>query len=150
MPQSLACNCIHLVFSTKNRERRLYTEVQPLLFAVLANLIQDQKGFVHKVGGSADHVHLAFELHPTSSLSTLVQVLKSESSKWMKQQSGSSESFAWQKGYGAFSVGPNHLEALKQYIEHQDTHHHEVSFQDEFRRLCEQHGLELDERYVWE
>ena len=150
MPQSLVSNCIHLVFSTKNREARLTSELRPPLFAVLANLVKDQKGFIHKVGGVDDHVHLAFQLHPTVALSKMVQVVKSESSKWIKEQLGSSKDFAWQKGYGAFSVGKSQEVDLIQYVENQERHHKRESFEDEFRGLCDRYGIEIDERYVWE
>jgi REP element-mobilizing transposase RayT len=150
MPQSLVSNTIHLVFSTKNREARLYQNLRPNLFAVLATLLQDQKCFVHKIGGVDDHVHLAFDLHQTIAISTLVQVVKSESSKWVKEQPGVRKDFAWQKGYGAFSVGKSQVAALVRYVTNQEKHHRRASFQDEFRGLCEKYGIEIDERYVWD
>ena len=83
----------------------------------------------------------------TLAISGLIQELKRESSKWVKQQS---PSFYWQAGYGAFSVSPSHADALVEYIENQEEHHRRESFQDEFRRLCEKYGIELDERYAWD
>lgn len=125
-------------------------EIQPKAHAVLATLLQDQHCFVHIIGGVEDHVHLAFELHPTKPLSTVIQVIKSESSKWMKEQPGTPRSFSWQKGYGAFSVGRSQVDSLIHYIANQKGHHHQRTFQEEFRGFCEKYGIELDERYVWD
>jgi putative transposase len=80
----------------------------------------------------------------------LIRELKQESSKWTKEQDRTLVEFAWQNGYGAFSVSPSHVDALKHYIENQEEHHGAESFQDEYRRLCAKYGLEIDERYVWD
>jgi REP element-mobilizing transposase RayT len=102
------------------------------------------------VGGVADHVHLAVRLNRTLSVSELVEQLKSGSSKWLKTQSSGLSKFAWQRGYGAFSVGPADLEALVQYIDGQEAHHRKRSFQEEFRAFLKRYGMECDERYVWD
>lgn len=89
-------------------------------------------------------------LSRTVTVAKLVEDLKTSSSKWLKTQSPSLTSFAWQSGYGAFSVGPSDLPALRRYIEDQEKHHQKVSFQDEFRILLKKYGVEHDERYMWD
>ena len=89
-------------------------------------------------------------LGKTLDVSTLIRELKRDSSKWIKEQNPRLADFHWQNGYGAFSVSPSHVPALKQYIADQETHHRKESFQDEFRRLCKKYGAAIDERYVWD
>jgi hypothetical protein len=68
----------------------------------------------------------------------------------VKTESPELSDFHWQAGYGAFSISPSHVEALKQYIANQEQHHRRETFQDEFRRLCKKYGVPIDERYVWD
>jgi hypothetical protein len=80
----------------------------------------------------------------------VVQEAKAETSKWLKRQLSAGRDFAWQAGYGAFSVSASLVEDVKKYIQNQQQHHQRMSFQDEFRELCRRHGLELDEQYAWD
>ncbi|CAN5426582.1 IS200/IS605 family transposase [soil metagenome] len=147
MPQSLANVVLHLVFSTKNRQPVLTTvfcnELHPYLTGALTNLgctpIQ--------VGGVEDHVHLLFRMTRTKSIAEVAENLKTGSSKWLKTKG--IPGFAWQSGYGVFSVGSNDLDAAA-YVRNQPAHHARVSFQDGFRLLLQESGLEFDERYVWD
>ncbi len=102
------------------------------------------------VGGVEDHVHILCRLGKSIEVATLLRELKRESSKWVKSQETTLQSFQWQAGYGAFSISPAHVSALKEYIQNQEEHHRGESFQDEFRRLCQKYGVEIDERYVWD
>ena len=94
-----------------------------------------------RVGGVADHVHILCRLGRTIAVADLIKELKRESSKWIKTKAQVVEDFYWQNGYGAFSISPAHVEAVRAYT---------VTFQDEFRRLLTKYGLEWDERYVWD
>jgi len=102
------------------------------------------------IGGVEDHVHILSRLGKQTAVSDLVRELKRDSSKWVKTQRTDLSRFGWQDGYGAFSVGPSHVEDLKRYIATQAEHHRQESFQDEFRRVCAKYGVEIDERYVWD
>ena len=101
-------------------------------------------------GGTGDHVHLAVRLTYTLTLAQLVETTKTTSSKWLKTQVNELTDFAWQRGYGAFSVGPADLEALCHYIDHQEEHHRTQTLQDEYRAFLNKYGIEYDERYVWD
>ena len=105
---------------------------------------------VLRVGGVADHVHILCRLSKSIAVAYLVQELKRQSSKWIKTKGLLLEDFYWQKGYGAFSISPGHVEALREYIATQEEHHHAETFQTELRRLLTKYGVEWDERYVWE
>jgi REP element-mobilizing transposase RayT len=150
MPQSLAKNLIHLVFSTKHREPLLADAVRPALQAYLATVFKNLQSPVLALNSVADHVHILFSLHRTVALSTVVEDAKKSSSKWLKTQSPDLASFAWQAGYGAFSVSESAVETVTRYIDTQAEHHRKVTFQDEFRAFLTKHNLEYDERYLWE
>lgn len=150
MPQSLSFVLVHVIFSVKDRKPFLHDEVRPALFAYLATVAREEGCECFRVGGVEDHVHLAVRLGRTVTLAKLVEDLKTSSSKWLKTQSTALAAFAWQRGYGAFSVGPSDLDALLKYIDAQEAHHRKLSFQEEFRALLKKYGVEWDERYVWD
>ncbi len=150
MPQSLALVIVHLVFSTKNRAALIPNSLQPSLHAYLATVARNLGCDCHRVGGVADHVHLALALPRTLTIADLVEGLKTATSKWLKTQSPDLTEFAWQRGYGAFSVGPDNLPALCSYIDDQVAHHRNRSFQDEYRAFLTHYKIDFDERYVWD
>jgi putative transposase len=150
MPQSLSFILIHLIFSTKDRAPILEPSVRPDLHAYLATVSRDLDCECYRVGGVADHVHLALRLSRTVTVAKVVEELKTSSSRWLKTEARELAEFAWQRGYGAFSVSPSHLEALLTYIDSQEEHHRERSFQDEYRAFLKKYGISYDERYVWD
>jgi REP element-mobilizing transposase RayT len=150
MPQSLAFLLVHVVFSTKGRAPVLDPSVRPALYAYLATVAQGAGCQCLQVGGVADHVHLALRLSRTVTTAKLVEVLKTSSSRWLKGQSPALADFAWQRGYGAFSVSPRDLDALRRYLENQEEHHLGREFQEEYRGLLTGHGVDFDERFVWD
>jgi len=150
MPQSLSHVLVHLVFSTKDRRPCLDAEVRHALYAYLAGVAAKVNCECYRVGGIADHVHLAIRLSRTICVAEMVEELKSSSSRWLKTESPALSKFAWQKGYGAFSVGPSDLNALIEYIDTQEDHHRKRDFQAEYRALLKKYGIECDERYMWD
>ena len=151
MPQSLAQIYVHVVFSTKGRHPWLEDrKIRELVHNHLGSACNTLGCPILQVGGVADHVHILCRLGRTASVATLVQELKRDSSQWAKQQGPKLSDFYWQAGYGAFSISPGHVEAIRHYIEIQEEHHLRETFQDEFRRLLKKYGLEWDERYVWD
>ena len=148
MPQSLARNVIHLIFSTKNRDPFIVPFFRGGLFAYLAGSLNNIGCPAIEVGGVGDHVHLLFVLSRTLSLSKTVEEVKKGSSKWMKEKG--EPKFYWQSGYGAFSVSASNEEKVAAYISNQEEHHRIVTFQDEFRAFLQKHKVEWDEKYVWD
>jgi len=150
MAQSLAQLLIHLVFSTKNREEFLKDDSRDDLHAYIGGIVENHRGTLLKAGSVADHIHLLLAQPRTCSVSDLTQAIKIGSSTWLKTKCADNANFHWQSGYGAFSISPTHRTVLEKYIAGQAEHHQRVTFQDEFRRLLNQHGIQFDERYVWD
>ena len=151
MAQSLAKILVHTVFSTKDRrpflrDKPLRDELHNYLGGILAN--HDCQPII--IGGVEDHVHILSTLSRTMAASEMVKEVKRGSSLWLKTKSPDLHDFAWQSGYGIFSVGHSQVEDVRNYIAGQEEHHRKVSFQDEFRKLLERYKIEFDERYVWD
>jgi putative transposase len=136
MPQSLLQIYLHLVFSTKNRARLFQNHAfRENTHAYLAGTCLNFDCPALIVGGVEDHVHILCKLGKTMSVSILIRELKRQSSKWVKERSPNLTDFYWQQGYGAFSISPSHLDALKTYIANQEQRHKSETFQDESIRL---------------
>lgn len=150
MPQSLAHILIHLVFATKDRTPWLTPDIRPGTHAFLAGVARRAGCECLRVGGVADHVHLAIRLSRTITVADLVEDLKTASSRWVKTQSPHCAAFAWQRGYGVFSTGPADAHALLAYIDSQEEHHRTRTFQEEYRKFLTQYGIPYDERHVWD
>jgi REP element-mobilizing transposase RayT len=120
------------------------------MHAYLATICRDLgSGFV-QVGGVSDHVHIVTTLPRTLSQAQLIEQIKKTSSKWMKALDPKYRGFFWQRGYGAFSVSPSQVDDVLKYIDSQSEHHRTRSFQEEYRQLLRKHGVDFDERYVWD
>ena len=150
MAQSLAKILLHTVFSTKERrhffrDELLREELHRYLGGILTNL--GCQPLI--IGGVEDHVHLALTLPRTLTQSDLVKELKTSSNHWLEKQSASFTAFAWQRGYGIFSIGKSQLQALVDYIDSQEKHHRVKTFQEDFRAMLDKYGAEYDEAYVW-
>jgi REP element-mobilizing transposase RayT len=151
MRQSLARVVLHVIFSTKNRVSFLKDqELRARLHAYMAGVLQAIRCEPILIGGVKDHVHILCNLSCTSTIAGLVEEAKKSPSKWMKEQGLAFTDFYWQGRYGVFSVSQSNVKQVRAYIATQEEHHREVSFQDEFRVLCKRHGVEIDERYVWD
>ena len=150
MSRSFSSVHVHLVFSTKDRrpflrEPGLRSEIHRYLGGVSKTL--DCQPLI--IGGVADHVHILAGLGKTRSQADWVRELKKVSSTWIKEREPKLADFAWQGGYGAFSVDKSTIEQVRHYIARQEEHHRARTFQDEFRDLLRDHEIEWDERYIW-
>jgi putative transposase len=151
VPQSLAKVLVHLVWSTKNRYPFLTDkEIREELQAYLGGTCNALDCPVLIVGGISDHVHILCSLSRNLSVAKLVGELKRGSSKWIKTKGRMLSKFAWQNGYGAFSVGQTEVERVKGYIAGQEEHHRKKTFQDEYRAFLKEYEIEYDDRYVWD
>ena len=132
MSQSLSKVYIHITFSTKNRQ----------------NLIDDSiKASLHE---HKNHIHVLCILSRKVAQMKLLEEIKKRSSKWVKTKGKSYSNFYWQDGYGIFSINPTETDKFIDYIQNQDKHHKQMSFQDEFRAFLIKYKVEYDERYVWD
>ncbi len=151
MPQSLSKVLVHIVFSTKNRYPFLSEKNnRDEMHAYLGGTCNKLGCSVIIVGGASDHVHILCGLSRSYSIAEVVGDIKRSSSKWIKTKGGILKKFSWQNGYGVFSVGQSELHRVKTYIENQEGHHREKSFQDELRLFFDTYGIEYDEKYVWD
>lgn len=150
MAQSLSNLLLHIVYSTKNREPFIDAARETELFKYLATACRSMNCPIHAISGSDDHVHVCCSLARTTTISELIQHIKQDSSRWLKLQGEAYTEFAWQNGYGAFSIGQSQLDDLRRYIANQREHHRRESFQDELRALLARYEVPFDERYVWD
>ena len=149
MASSLVKIDVHLMFHIKSTGVTMRDEDLPRIFSYIAGIANGIGGTSFAVGGTNDHVHILASLPKTMSVVNFVRTIKSESSKWMKSLDVSYSSFAWQDGYGAFSVSPSVLPKTVKYIKTQAEHHRRRSFADEYRALLVASGVEFDERYAF-
>ena len=147
MSHSYAQNHVHLVFSTKGRQKLIAKALQRQLWAYIAGICKSYDMLVFAIRGLDDHVHALFRLPPTITLARAVSLLKSNSSRWMSEQG---TKFSWQKGYGAFSVSSSNITAVTRYIDNQEVHHRKRTFEQEFLALLNRHGVRYDPKTVFD
>ena len=148
MPSTHLSLHFHIIFSTKDRQPFIVEEWRARLHEYLGGLVRNADGIPEAIGGSADHVHMLAGLPATKALSPFVQDIKQTSSRWIHQTMGVKK-FAWQQGYGAFTVSVSNCSAVKQYIANQIEHHRKKSFQEEYIEFLKRHGVDYDDRYLW-
>ncbi len=148
MPSTHLSLHYHFIFSTKDREPWLAPTPRVRVHEYLGGVIRGLNGVPYAVGGTGDHVHVFAGLRATHCLADVMRELKSESSRWIHQELGL-HGFAWQEGYGAFTVSAAHLEQVRAYVLGQEEHHRGATFQDEYVAMLQRGLVEYDERYLW-
>jgi len=141
---------MHCVFSTKDRHKTMSPQLQERLWPYLGGIARKNGIKALEIGGVEDHVHLLLSLPATMGVAKAMQLLKGGSSKWVHDNLPRLMAFAWQDGYGAFSIGKSQVEDTVDYIRSQTTHHRRVTFQEEFLAFLKKHEIEYDERYIWD
>ena len=146
MSHSYSQNVLHVVFSTKDRRKAIPEEFQPRMWAYATGICHKLGIFVHAVGGMEDHIHFLIQVPPSLAVAKAVLAIKSNSSRWANEEG---HKFAWQQGYGAFSVSSSIAPAVVRYIQNQEEHHRTMSFDAEFLALLKKHGVEYDPKFVF-
>lgn len=141
---------LHVVFSTKHRERWITTDIAERLYPYIGGIVRAEDGILYEIGGVEDHVHLYFRWRPDGAISDLMRTIKARSSKWIHDTFSNLGAFAWQEGYAVFSVSKSQEGAVKNYIANQHEHHRREDFPSELLKLLRAHGIEFDERYVFD
>ena len=147
MPGAFSNILFHVVFSTKNRRPWITPDIQPRLYEYMGGITRGEKAALHAIGGMPDHVHLLIGWHTDEAISAFVRNLKSRSSKWIHQTFDGLKAFAWQPGYGVFSVSQSQSDRVRNYIRRQIEHHSKKDFRRELIELLKAHQVEYDERY---
>jgi len=140
----------HIVFSTKHRQSLIQLPLRDELYKYIGGIIRGQKGTLLEIGGMPDHIHLGVRFKADHSVAEMLRLIKCNSSKWANERPERAEEFNWQSGYAAFTVSESQLPAVRNYVRNQEEHHRRRTFQEEFLELLKKHGIEYDERYVWD
>jgi len=148
MPTTHTSLHYHLVFSTKDREPWIAPSLRDRVHEYIGGTVRGLEGVAHAVGGVGDHVHVLAGLRAIHRLADVMREIKSESSAWMHREAGLS-GFAWQTGYGGFTVSPSHLENVRRYVLGQAEHHQNTTFQEEYVSMLERGLVVYDERFLW-
>ena len=148
MPSTHLSLHYHLVFATKDHAPTIASAWRPRLHTYLGGIAKTLGSAPETIGGVADHVHLLVGLRATHCLADTMRELKSVSSRWVHEEIKIS-TFAWQEGYGAFTVSPSQCETVRRYIEEQEAHHRTRTFREEYLTLLQRSGVEFDQRYVF-
>jgi putative transposase len=138
----------HIVFSTKDRQPVLIESGRDSLFRYIWGIVKRRQSRLHRINGTADHLHLFVSLHPEASLATLVKDIKVGSSAWIRSQNLFPNFTYWQVGYGAFTHSEKEKECLIEYIKRQEEHHSKRSFLEEFKALLNEAMIEYDEQFL--
>jgi REP element-mobilizing transposase RayT len=141
---------LHVVFSTKYRRDWIVPEIEGRVWSYIGGIARTHKMTAIQVGGIENHVHALVLAKPIHSPSQIAQYLKGESSKWIHEDFEQMRSFGWQDGYGAFSVSKSVVPDVVEYIKRQREHHAEESFEEEYERLMNLHGVDYDLQYLFD
>ncbi len=149
MSQTLSRVLVHYVFSTRNREPLISSDVEADLYAYMGGICRAHDSPLLSMGGMPDHVHMLVVLGRKISMSDLMMEVKKDSSKWIKTRGREFSEFHWQDGYGAFSIGESQRNDLLRYIATQKEHHKTRTFKEELVALLERYGVEYDPEHIW-
>ncbi|HEY1272593.1 MAG TPA: IS200/IS605 family transposase [Terriglobales bacterium] len=147
MSHTYTSELIHCVFSTKHRRDLISEDLQPRLWSYLGGIARTNGFKAIAIEGTRNHSHVLLSLPATMALAKAVQLLKGGSSKWINEIEGGH--FAWQEGYGAFTLGISQQADTIRYINCQGEHHKKRSFEEEFVAFLKKHGIDYDPKHVW-
>ena len=149
MANSYICCYVHYIFSTKNRVNIITPDLQKRLWPFLGGIARDNNMKARAIGGTENHIHILLSLPSTQTIAKGIQLIKGGSSKWVKDTFRDCQSFAWQDGYGAFSISMSLIDKTIAYINNQKEHHKTLSFEEEYIAFLEKYGIEYDKKYVF-
>ena len=140
---------IQLVFAVKYRAAMISKEWKHDLHKYITGIFQKNKHKMLQLNSMPDHIHILIGLGTTQSISSIVQNVKSESSKWIEDRKLCPAPFNWQTGYGAFSYSKRDLPNVIRYIQNQEVHHKKEAFLDEYTRLMNDFEIDYEEQYIF-
>lgn len=140
----------HIVFSTKGRKNLIDRDIEQRVWAYIGGIARHHEIVAVQVGGIENHIHVLIMAKPKFAPSQIVQWIKGESSRWIHETFPNLRSFEWQDGFGVFSVSKSSVPEVVEYIKNQREHHVKQTFEDEYVSLLRLHGVDYDERYVFD
>ena len=149
MAQSLSKLYVHIIFHVKHDTNRIKPEEENELYSYMGALIKQSGSLPLSINGTENHIHALCILSKNTSLATLVENVKKNSSRWIKSKDVYYKNFAWQGGYAGFSVSQSRVDAVKEYIKSQKEHHEKVSFKEEYIRFLKEYDIDYNEQYLW-
>lgn len=150
MPSTYTRLTYHLVFSTKERRPLITSNLQKDLYPYIGGILRNEGGVLLEAGGIADHIHLLARVPAKIAVAEMLQRVKGGSSRWINESGLCEVKFQWQDGYSAFTVSESQIEVVRSYIQTQEEHHRKSTFKEELLALLQRHGIEFDERYLWD
>ena len=149
MSQSLSKLFVHIIFHIKNPYSKIRNQEKNELYAYIGSIIKDNQSIPIIINGVEDHIHILCVMSKNIALARLVEEIKRHSSRWIKTKDRHYVGFAWQGGYGGFSVSPSLHDKTKRYIENQEEHHKKMTFKEEYLLFLKEYGMKYDQRYLW-
>lgn len=149
MSQSLSKLYTHIIYHIKNTSVEIRKQDKSELYAYIGSIIKNNQSIPIIINGVEDHVHIRCVMSKNIALAKLVEEIKRHSSRWIKTKSSYYNKFAWQGGYGGFSVSPSLHNKTKLYIQNQEKHHEKMSFKEEYIMFLEEYGIDYNENYLW-
>lgn len=149
MSQSLSKLYVHIIFHTKFNQNLIRADIETELYAYLGGLLKNLKCVPIIINGIENHIHILSIMSKNIALADLLEELKGSSSKWIKTKGDTYKDFAWQGGYGGFSVSQSKVDIVKHYIENQKEHHNKVSFKEEYILFLKEYRVAYNEDYLW-
>ena len=149
MSQSLSKLFVHIVFHIKTGSVGIDKTISKELYAYMGAVIKDNESIPIVINGIENHIHILCVMSKNIALAKLIEEIKRHSSRWIKTQGEQYCQFAWQGGYGAFSVSSSIHDKTKRYIENQEAHHKKMTFKDEYLLFLKEYGINYNEQYLW-
>ena len=149
MAQSLSKLFVHIIFHIGDKSCIIRAQEKKELFAYMGSIIKDNESIPILINGVEDHVHVLCIMSKNIALAKLVEEIKRHSSRWIKTKDIHYIRFAWQGGYGGFSVSPSLHDKTKHYIENQEEHHKKMTFKEEYILFLNEYGIDYNENYLW-
>ena len=150
MPNTFSQINIHAIYAVKGSDNLLYPEFKSQLFRYISGILSHTGQFPLAVNGAYDHVHMFFELNPANTISDILRIVKSNSSKWINDHQFLKGKFSWQEGYGAFSYARSARNEVINYIKSQEEHHRKISFREEYLGMLAKFDIPYDSKYLFE
>ncbi len=150
MASSHRVHFFHLIWSAKRRQNLILPKIQDRLYSYMGGVIRKSNAALLEIGGIANHVHLLVELSNLDHFTALIRNTKASSSSWLKQEFPECRQFAWQDGYGSYSVSYSQIERVREYIKNQEEHHKTQTFEEEYLKLLNACDVQYDMRYVFD